>query len=411
MPIIIYFSSVVSVLYYLGAMQWAIKKIGWLMFTVMGTSAPESMAAAGNIFIGQTESPLLIRPFLPKCTNSEIMAIMAAGMGTIAGSVLGAYLDYGAEAVYLITGSVMAAPGVLALSKLFYPETRKSNYANFEEMDMQEQDEVGNVIEAIMKGSIEAIPLVFNICAILIAVLSVMSGVDAFLGYLGDLVNVQNLTLDLIFAYLFWPVTFMLGVEQQDIDLASTLVGKKVVLNEFIAYQELSLLLKNRESGCVRSEWIGYRSEAIVTYALCGFANISSMGIVLGGLSEMAPKRRTDMSKLIVRALIVGCFTSFQNAAMAGFLLNDGALEAKANSTTSLDTAYNNGQPFLVNCTEVGFMYRRNNCELEKAPPATCYEVSGLTNCCNMNEAAVFDCMSTSSWPLDQNCTLVSAMA
>merc|ERR1712168_310098 len=230
MPIIIYFSSVVSVLYYLGAMQWVIKKIGWLMFTVMGTSAPESMVAAGNIFIGQTESPLLIRPFLPKCTNSEIMAIMAAGMGTIAGSVL-------------------AAPCVLALSKLFYPETRKSNYANFEEMDMQEQDEVGNVIEAIMKGSIEAIPLVFNICAILIAVLSVMSGVDAFLGYLGDLVNVQNLTLDLIFAYLFWPVTFMLGVEQQDIDLASTLVGKKVVLNEFIAYQELSLLLKNRESG------------------------------------------------------------------------------------------------------------------------------------------------------------------
>lgn len=322
LPIVIYVSSVVGVLYYLGAMEWLIKKIGFVMYSILRTSATESMVASGNIFIGQSEAPLLIRPYLKNCTNSELLAIMAAGMGTVAGSTLGAYINFGVDPVYVITASFMAAPTVLALSKIMYPETEKSKFKNFSEMKFENAEGVENVVDAAAKGATDAVPLVANIAAALIAFMSIARAVDELLSQLGRLLGQYDplITLDLIFSYLFYPISFILGVDNLDLLTVSQLIGKKIVINEFIAYQEMTSLLPYRSAGCVRSDWISKRSECITTYALCGFANISSMAITLGGLGPMAPNKRQNMSRLVFRALIVGCFTSFMNAALSGFL-------------------------------------------------------------------------------------------
>ena len=358
LPIIIYFSSVVSILYYTGAMQWLILKIGFFVYKIMGTSATESVVACGNIFIGQTEAPLLIRPYLKHCTESELLAIMAAGMATIAGSVLGAFLDYGISPMYLITESVMSAPAVLALSKIYFPETKKSKFKNFSDMKMEKDTSLNNVIDAALNGALEAVPLVANIAAVLIAILSLMSFINGLLGYLGGLVDITDpdLTLELIFSYIFWPIAFMLGTRSEDILIVSQLIGKKIVLNEFVAYTTLAKYLEFRAAGCIRSTWISRRSEAIATYALCGFANISSMGICVAAFSSMAPKRTKTFSKLVVSALIIGALTSLLNASLAGFLKNEDQLYKvdnsgkNGNNFTDIDGFYLDCKPYC--CAE-----------------------------------------------------------
>uniref|UniRef100_F6TJL2 Sodium/nucleoside cotransporter n=1 Tax=Ciona intestinalis TaxID=7719 RepID=F6TJL2_CIOIN len=327
LPIVIYFSAFISILYYLGAMQWLIFKIAWLMQMTLNTSATESMVAAGNIFVGQTESPLLIRPYLDDLTTSELHAVMTAGFGTIAGSVLGAYLGFGIQAVYVITACVMAAPCALAVSKLVYPETKKSKFRSHAGL-LLEKTEHRNIIEAAFVGASQAIPLVLNIGGNLIAFLALLSAVNGFLSWFGGLMDCPQLSFEMICSYVFMPITFLMGISWTDCFKCAELIGSKIFLNEFYAYEALSDMLQIRDTGTVPHVdpvtgvvyWVDERSEAIVTYALCGFANVSSVGIILGGLGIMAPHRRGEMAKIVIRALIAGIFVSLLNACVAGFL-------------------------------------------------------------------------------------------
>lgn len=325
LPMVIYFSSFISVMYYLGAMQWLIYRIAWLMQFTLGTSGTESMCAAGNIFVGQTESPLLILPYLKDVTTSELFAIMTSGFGTIAGSVVGAYLEFGIKAVYIITACVMAAPCALALAKLMYPETKVSKFRKLEGLALDPPDQK-NIIQAAFVGASNAIPLVVNIAANLIAFIALLAALNGFLSWYGGLVGYPQLGFETICSYVFIPVTYMMGIEWEDCFKCAELLGTKIFLNEFIAYQELSRMIDNKKNGTYQkfdddgtTNWINDRSEAIITYALCGFANIGAIGVQLGGLGALCPERQKEMAKIIVRAWIAGIFVSVLNACTAGF--------------------------------------------------------------------------------------------
>ncbi|XP_069078442.1 sodium/nucleoside cotransporter 1 [Pleurodeles waltl] len=324
LPIVVFFSCVMSVLYFLGIMQWVILKISWLMQVTMGTTATETLSVAGNIFVGQTEAPLLIRPYLEEMTNSEVHAVMTGGFGTIAGSVLGAYISFGIDASSLIAASVMAAPCALALSKLVYPEVEESKFKDEEGVKIEKGEE-RNLLEAASNGASASIGLVANIAANLIAFMALLAFVNSAFSWLGGMVNYPKLNLELILSYIFMPVAFMMGVQWNEAMMVGEMLGTKIILNEFVAYQKLSEYKNTRLSG--EEEWIGdtkqwisIRAETITTYALCGFANVSSIGIMLGGLSCMAPKRKGDFAKLVLRALMTGACVSFVNACVAGIL-------------------------------------------------------------------------------------------
>nr|XP_009860473.1 sodium/nucleoside cotransporter 1-like isoform X1 [Ciona intestinalis] len=327
LSIVIYFGAFISVMYYIGAMQWLIFKIAFLMQITLGTSATESMVAAGNIFVSMTESPLLIRPYINDLTTSELHAVMTAGFGTIAGSVLGAYLGFGIKAVYVIMACFMAAPCALAVSKLVYPETKKSKFLSYEGL-VVESDGYRNIVEAASAGASQAIPVVLNVGANLIAFISLLAAVNGFLNWFGGLLNCPELSFQMICSYVFMPITFLMGISWTDCFKCAELIGSKIFLNEFYAYEALSDMLQIRDTGTVPHVdpvtgvvyWVDERSEAIVTYALCGFANVSSVGIILGGLGIMAPHRRGEMAKIVIRALIAGIFVSLLNACVAGFL-------------------------------------------------------------------------------------------
>ncbi|XP_041073922.1 sodium/nucleoside cotransporter 1-like [Polyodon spathula] len=324
LPIVIFFSCVMSVLYYVGVMQWLIIKIAWLMQVTMGTSPTETLSVAGNIFVGQTEAPLLIRPYLPDMTKSEIHAVMTGGFATIAGSVLGAYISFGIDASSLIAASVMAAPCALALSKLSYPETEETKFMNKDEIKI-DSGEQQNILEAASNGASDSIGLVANIAANLIAFLAVLEFINAALHWLGGMVDYPELSFQLICSYIFMPVTYMMGISWEDCFLAAELIGTKLFLNEFVAYEKLSVLKRNRISGLGeyingQKQWVSIRTETICTFALCGFANFSSVGIMLGGLSSIAPSRKSDIANTVIRALLTGTCVSLVNASVAGIL-------------------------------------------------------------------------------------------
>uniref|UniRef100_A0A9J7Z8G6 Solute carrier family 28 member 1 n=1 Tax=Cyprinus carpio carpio TaxID=630221 RepID=A0A9J7Z8G6_CYPCA len=303
LPIVVFFSSVMSVLYYLGVMQWVITKISWVMQVTMGTSSTETLSVAGNIFVGQTEAPLLIRPYLKDMTDSEIHAVMTGGFATIAGSVMGAFISFGIDASSLISASVMAAPCALAISKLSYPETEKSKFTSKSQIKVDGGGEQ-NVLEAVSGGASSSIGLVANIAANLIAFLAILAFINATLGWMGGMVGYPNVTFESF--------------------TVAELIGTKLFLNEFIAYEKLSELKNNRLNGIledgVNKKWLSVRSETICTYALCGFANFSSLGIVIGGLSSICPPKKSVISSLVLRALFTGTCVSLINACVAGIL-------------------------------------------------------------------------------------------
>lgn len=308
MPVVLFFSFFVSILYYYGIMQSIVQQLGWLLQSTIGTTACESISASGNIFLGMTESPLLVRPFLSMMTKSELHAVLTGGFATIAGSVMAAYISFGISSSYLLSASVMAAPSALAMSKLLYPETEVTR-TSADNIQMEKRTEC-NAIEAASNGASSAIKLVGNIVANLIAFVSFLAFMDSLIGWLGDMVELPNLSFQLIMSRLFFPVALMLGIEWKDAEKVASLIGLKMVINEFVAYQELSKLITN--------EAISKRSETIATFALCSFANISSIGIQVGGLSAMAPARRSDLAQLAVRAMITGTMASFMTACVAG---------------------------------------------------------------------------------------------
>ncbi|KFV48267.1 Sodium/nucleoside cotransporter 2, partial [Gavia stellata] len=324
LPIVVFFSCVMSILYYLGVMQWLIVKISWLLQVSMGTTPTETLSVAGNIFVGQTEAPLLIRPYLADMTHSEIHAVMTGGFSTIAGSVMGAYISFGIDAASLIAASVMAAPCALAMSKLVYPEVEESKFKDKASIHLSRGEEQ-NILEAASNGAAASVGLVANIAANLIAFLAVLEFINAALRWFGEMVDIEDLSFQVICSYVLMPVAFLMGADWADSPLVAELLGIKIFLNEFVAYQQLATYKKNRLSGLEewdgsRKQWISERAESITTFALCGFANLSSIGIMLGGLASMVPQRKGDLASIVLRALLTGICVSMLNACLAGLL-------------------------------------------------------------------------------------------
>ncbi|XP_036383538.1 solute carrier family 28 member 3-like [Megalops cyprinoides] len=324
LPIVVFFSTVISMLYYLGFMQWLILKVGFVMQITMGTSPTESMVAAGNIFVGQTESPLLIRPYISQLTVSEIHAVMTSGFATIAGSVLGAFISFGIQASHLLTASMMSAPASLAIAKTFWPETEIPRVTAKRGFKL-EKGEGRNLLEAACHGASASISLVANIAVNLIAFLALLSFVNAALSWLGNMFDYPQLSFSLICSYVFMPFSFLMGVAWEDSFVVGELIGLKTFFNEFVAYERLADLIQRREAGGPEyvdniKQYLSVHSETIATYALCGFANIGSLGVMIGGLSAMAPERRGDISRCAIRALVSGTVACFMTACVAGIL-------------------------------------------------------------------------------------------
>ncbi|KAF3854804.1 hypothetical protein F7725_022859, partial [Dissostichus mawsoni] len=316
LPIVVFFSSVMSILYYLGIMQWVILKISWVMQITMGTSPTETLSVAGNIFVGQTEAPLLIRPYLINMTKSEIHAVMTGGFATVAGSVMGAFISFGIDASSLLSASVMAAPCALAISKLSYPETKKSLF-----------NDEQNILEAASSGASASIGLVANIAANLIAFLAILGFINKALSWFGGMLGHPDITFEMICSYFFMPVAFMIGIPYKESFTVAKLIGTKLFLNEFVAYQSLSALKTNRLNGLEQFvggelQWLSVRSEIISTYSLCGFANFSSLGIMIGGLCEyFFTPSRGEISSMVLRAMLTATSVSLINACVAGILV------------------------------------------------------------------------------------------
>uniref|UniRef100_A0A8C3WLW9 Sodium/nucleoside cotransporter n=1 Tax=Catagonus wagneri TaxID=51154 RepID=A0A8C3WLW9_9CETA len=396
LPIVVFFSTVMSMLYYLGLMQWVIRKVGWVMLVTMGTSPIESVVASGNIFIGQTESPLLVRPYLPYVTRSELHAIMTAGFSTIAGSVLGAYISFGISSSHLITSSVMSAPAALAISKLFWPETEKPKITLKNAMKMENRDS-RNLLEAATHGASSSISLVANIAVNLIAFLALLSFVNSALSWFGNMFDYPQLSFEIICSYVFMPFSFMMGVDWQDTFMVAKLMGYKTFFNEFVAYQKLSELIHLRQAGGPKfvdgvQQYISIRSETIATYALCSFANIGSLGIVIGGLSSLAPTRKRDIASGAVRALIAGTIACFMTASIAGILTST---PADINCHHILENAFNSS--LIRNTTNIiSCCQSLLSSTVVKGPgeiiTAGNYSLYSLKGCCNLLTPSMLNC-------------------
>ncbi|KAK7483948.1 hypothetical protein BaRGS_00024832 [Batillaria attramentaria] len=320
LPVVVFFSCVITMLYHLGIMQAVISKIAFVMRCTLGTTAAESLCAAGNIFVGQTEAPILIRPFLSVMTKSELHAVMVGGFATIAGGVLAAYISFGIPPEHLLCASVMNAPCALAVSKLLYPETEKSKISKTCAMT-KGGGQYRNILEAAAAGASQSIALVANIAANLIAFLALLAFVNATLAWFGAFVCLPNLSFESICHYLLMPVVYLMGVRWEDAGHVAELIALKTFLNEFVAYEKLSEFINARLTCDDSIHILSPRSEIIATYALCGFSNLSSIGIMLGGLGPMAPQRVGDMAQIVVSALFGGVVACLITASVAGLLV------------------------------------------------------------------------------------------
>jgi len=368
LPIVIFISSLFSVLYYMGVMQRLVLIMAKVMHRLMGVSGSESLAAAANVFMGQTEAPIIVSPYIPAMTRSELMALMTSGMATVSGAVLGAYIALGVDPVYLLSASVMAAPASLVMAKLLIPETEESKTAGTVTIDVEPTDV--NVIDSAARGAGQGITLALNIGGMLIAFIAIIYMIDGILAGVGNaFVSLGNLAIlvaiiaGIVAAYVFgWkpgertrtivvacgavivllavatffyrqsqgqsgaldfglrqilatvfaPLAYLMGVPWEEAGLVGELFGIKLMLNEFVAYSELSVLLQEQV--------LSPKSELIASYALCGFANFSSIGIQIGGIGALAPSRRSDLARLGLRAVLGGMLSSFTVATLAGLL-------------------------------------------------------------------------------------------
>ncbi|KAJ8005970.1 hypothetical protein DPEC_G00123410 [Dallia pectoralis] len=394
LPIVVFFSTVISMLYYLGLMQWLILKVGFIMQITMGTSPTESMVAAGNIFVGQTESPLLIRPYISQLTMSEIHAVMTGGFATIAGSVLGAFISLGIEASHLLTASVMSAPASLAIAKVFWPETENAKVTAEEGLKLQ-KGEASNLLEAVSHGASSSITLVANIAVNLIAFLALLAFLDGVLLWLGNMFDYPDLRFSIICSYVFMPFSFLMGVAWEDSFMVGELIGYKTFFNEFVAYERLAELIKRREDRGPEyvdhvKQYLSIHSETIATYALCGFANIGSLGVMIGGLSAMAPERRADISQCAVRALISGTVACFMTACVAGMLYIPELLCEDFLTEVFNSTSIDKSTQLLSCCTEL------YNSAIVSSPFNMTlggrFSMDSLRGCCSIQPSSHFNC-------------------
>jgi len=308
LPVIIFFSSLIAVTYYFGIIQFIIKKIAFIMEKTMKTSGAETLSVSANIFVGQTEAPILIRPFISSMTKSELMAIMVGGFATVAGSVMALYVSWLNNvpniAGHLLAASVMSAPAALMIAKVIYPETERPKTVNSDNIDLKSKDT--NAMDAIGRGATDGMKLAANVAAMLIAFISIVAMINFILGY-------ANTSLQEILGMIFKPIAWSMGVPWEEANIVGTLMGEKIVLTELIAFGDLTNYIKN--------DLLSERSAIIASYALCGFANVGSIGIQLGGIGAMAPERRGDLSNLVFKAMIGGALASWLTASIAGVLI------------------------------------------------------------------------------------------
>ena len=310
LPTLIFFSSFMAVLYHLGVMQRIVRGMAWVMVRVMGTSGSESLSACANVFVGQTEAPLLIKPFLKGMTKSELHAIMVGGFATIAGGVFALYVGFGVDPGHLMVGSVMAVPAGLICTKMLWPETETSETMGT--VTRIETEAYGNVVEAAAAGAGDGLKLALNVGAMLIAFLGLVAVLDAGLGLVDARWSVQG-ALGLV----FWPVAAVMGVPWQEIPLLAELLGTKIAVTELVAYSKLGPMVTAHE--------VTPRTAMIASFALCGFANIGSVAIQVGGLGAIAPERRGDLAKLGLRAMFGGAIATCMTACVAGVLASEAA--------------------------------------------------------------------------------------
>ncbi|MCL1147916.1 NupC/NupG family nucleoside CNT transporter [Shewanella marinintestina] len=309
LPLVIFISALISMLYYFGIMQWVIKIIGGGLQKVLGISRAESLVTTGNIFLSQGESPLLVKPFLPKMTRSELFAVMTGGMASVAGSVLGGYAGLGVELKYLIAASFMAAPGSLMMAKLLVPET--SNIEHQQEVDMS-KSEHGNVIDALASGAMNGMRVAVAIGTMLLAFISVIAMFNAGIEQVGNWFNFDGVTMQSLLGYIFAPVAFLIGVPVSEMMIAGSFIGQKLILNEFVAFMDFTAV----------KDQLSQHSQVIITFALCGFANIGSIAIQLGSIGVMAPERRSEVANLGLKAVLAATLANLMSAALAGIFIS-----------------------------------------------------------------------------------------
>jgi CNT family concentrative nucleoside transporter len=308
--VVVFFSAFIAVLYHLGVMMWVVRILGGGLRRFLGSSHAESMSAAANIFVGQAEAPLVVKPFIPAMTRSELFAVMVGGLSTIAGSVMAGYVALGIPLEYLVTASFMAAPGGLMMAKLIEPETGTPMVPRVG--DDATIPRYVNIIDAAATGALDGLRMAAAIAAMLIAFVALIALINGLLQYFGAFVGFEDITLELLLGYLLGPVAWLLGIPWAEASTAGSLIGQKLILNEFVAYVAFSDI----------SESLSPIAQAVVIFALCGFANLSSIAILLGGLGAIAPSRRDDISRLGVRALIAATLANLMSAALAGFFLS-----------------------------------------------------------------------------------------
>jgi CNT family concentrative nucleoside transporter len=326
LPTIIFIAALFAILYYFGVMQVVVRLFAWVMRRFMRASGAESLNVAASIFMGQTEAPLTIRPYLPQMTQSELMTVMTSGMAHISGGIMAAYILFGMQAEHLLTAVIMTAPGTLLMAKMFVPETESPATLGTVKLEVERVDV--NVVDAAGRGTGEGLHLALNVGAMLISFLALVALVNGLLGALGGFAHEQlpslswtfnavtgatldKLSLQLMLGWIFAPVAWAMGVPWQDADIIGSLLGTRMVLNEFVAYSELGQLKSTLDP----------RSFTIATFALCGFANFSSIGIQIGGIGALAPSRRHDLARLGIRAMVAGTLANFVTATIAGALL------------------------------------------------------------------------------------------
>jgi concentrative nucleoside transporter, CNT family len=313
LPTIIFFSSVMSVLYYLGIVQVVVRAIASVMQWSLGTSGAETLSAASNIFVGQTEAPLVIKPYLAGMTQSELMALMVGGFATIAGGVLAVYVGMGIDAGHLMTASVISAPAALLIAKIMVPEVETPETAGGAIPQIERTG--SNVVEAATLGATDGLKLALNVAAMLIAFTAMVAALDAIIVWTGGMLN-QQWSLGAMLGYIFSPLAWAMGIPRADIFRAGELLGLKMVANEFVAYSQLTEWQKP-ESAVQLTE----RTRIILTYALAGFANFASVGIQIGGIGSLVPERQKDLAKIAVKAMLGGTLACFMTACIAGILL------------------------------------------------------------------------------------------
>lgn len=320
LPLVVFFSALISVLYYLGVMQYVIRIIGGALAKLLGTSKAESMSAVSNVFVGQSEAPLVVKPYMPKMSDSEFFAVMCGGMASVSGTVLAGYAMMGVDMQYLLAASFMAAPGGVLFAKMILPETETPTYSIDSSVNFEEK-RAENVLAAAGEGAASGIKLAVAIGGMLIAMIGLVALVNVMLGGLGSIFDIK-LSLELILGWIFAPLAFLLGVPIADIAIAGSMLGKKIVVNEFVAYSDLAPYLQSSEEVIKAGLPVLHdKTKIILSFALCGFANIASMGILIGGLGSLCPSRMDFIAKYGVKTLVAATCSNLMSAAIAGIFI------------------------------------------------------------------------------------------